>query len=243
MPNFNKEALDHICKTILDSDQALTSDLIDKIEKLYEEALITKFIKDRDEATRALNDRVAKRLSEETDSRPTPQPEKMQELEELQKPANLGDEVKVLPHPEGPPKPQPRVQPEPPTPKQEQAAPAEAPNEESKAPEPQQPVQNEPPQEVKDALSSQPMSEPARSNPRLQKLNIGLNDRIAFVKQLFMGSQEDYQRVVGQINTMDDYDETIEFILNVVKPDYDWSQVEETEQRLLDLVAHRFNKS
>ncbi len=233
MSNFNKEALDRICEQILNSSESLSDDLISKIENLYEEALIAQFLNERQRVHEALEQRIVSRLKEAP--KPTPQKAEFTEIES-EKPLSMGDEVKVLPHPEGPPKPQPR-----PTPTVE--APIEtkeATTEEVEVSAPAAPEVTEPPKEVVDALNGGPSQSDKGS--RLANLNIGLNDRIAFVKQLFMGSQEDYQRVISQINTMEDYDESIAFIQNVVKPDYDWAEYEETEQRLLDLVGHRFNK-
>ena len=81
----------------------------------------------------------------------------------------------------------------------------------------------------------------ASLNDRLNKnINIGLNDRIAFVKHLFGGSQEDCNRVISQLNTMTTFEDAQNFILDVVKPDYDWSNKEEYEERLLEIVTKRF---
>lgn len=83
---------------------------------------------------------------------------------------------------------------------------------------------------------------PAKSlNDRLQtNIQIGLNDRIAFVKNLFEGSQEDFNRVISQLNTFKTEKEAKKFINKMVKPDYDWSKQEELENRLLDIVERRF---
>jgi hypothetical protein len=71
-------------------------------------------------------------------------------------------------------------------------------------------------------------------------LQIGLNDRIAFVKQLFDGSQEDFNRVISQLNTFNTEDEAKKFVLQFVKPDYDWSNKQEFEERLLQLIERKF---
>tara|TARA_R110002049_G_scaffold19876_8_gene73972 strand:- start:1573 stop:2412 length:840 start_codon:yes stop_codon:yes gene_type:complete len=83
---------------------------------------------------------------------------------------------------------------------------------------------------------------PAKSlNDRFQtNIQIGLNDRIAFVKNLFEGSQEDFNRVISQLNTFKTEKEAKKFINKMVKPDYDWSKQEELENRLLDIVERRF---
>jgi hypothetical protein len=72
-------------------------------------------------------------------------------------------------------------------------------------------------------------------------INIGLNDRIAFVKNLFNGSQEDYNRVVSQLNTFKTEKEAKKFIHKMVKPDYDWSKQEELETRFMEIVERKFS--
>ncbi|MDX1829567.1 MAG: hypothetical protein R3342_08485 [Lutibacter sp.] len=71
-------------------------------------------------------------------------------------------------------------------------------------------------------------------------LQIGLNDRIAFVNQLFNGSQEDFNRVISQLNTFNSEEEAKNFLLKLVKPDYDWSNKQEFEERLLMLIERKF---
>jgi len=83
----------------------------------------------------------------------------------------------------------------------------------------------------------------ASLNDRLKKgINIGLNDRIAFVKHLFNGSTEDFNRVVSQLNTASSELEALEFLNNMVKPEYNnWSGKEAYEQRLLSFLEGRFS--
>jgi len=71
-------------------------------------------------------------------------------------------------------------------------------------------------------------------------LQIGLNDRIAFVNQLFDGSQEDFNRVISQLNTFNSEEDAKKFLLKFVKPDYDWSNQQEFEERLLTLIERKF---
>ena len=73
-----------------------------------------------------------------------------------------------------------------------------------------------------------------------KNLQIGLNDRIAFVKHLFEGSQEDYNRVVSQLNSFKNEKEAIKFISKMVKLDYDWSGKEEYEERFISLITRKF---
>jgi hypothetical protein len=82
---------------------------------------------------------------------------------------------------------------------------------------------------------------PSSLNDKLQtNIQIGLNDRIVFVKNLFEGSQEDFNRVISQLNTFKTEKEAKKFISKMVKPDYNWSEQEELENRLLAIIERRF---
>jgi hypothetical protein len=75
----------------------------------------------------------------------------------------------------------------------------------------------------------------------IKGINIGLNDRIAFVKQLFAGSNEDYNRVISQISTMDTLEEAQEFVDTMVKPDYNnWEGKEDYATRFMNLIEKKF---
>lgn len=71
-------------------------------------------------------------------------------------------------------------------------------------------------------------------------IKVDLNDRIAFVKHLFDGSQEDFNRVLSQLNSFDTENEAKDFIAEFVKPDYDWSEKEVYEKRLMELIERKF---
>ncbi|WP_452230483.1 hypothetical protein [Lacinutrix sp. MEBiC02404] len=72
-------------------------------------------------------------------------------------------------------------------------------------------------------------------------LQIGLNDKIAFIKHLFDGKNEDYERVISQINTSESFADAQNFIQNMVKPDYNnWIGKEDVEARLLELIESKF---
>ena len=86
-------------------------------------------------------------------------------------------------------------------------------------------------------------SEKPRSvNDRVRKgINIGLNDRLAFVKNLFDGSASDYNRVLSQLNTIKSKEEAFNFVANMVKPDYNnWEGKEDYESRFLTIVEKKF---
>ena len=84
---------------------------------------------------------------------------------------------------------------------------------------------------------------PRSLNDRLKKgINIGLNDRMAFVKHLFDGSTSDYNRVLSQLNTIKSKEEAFNFVSNMVKPDYNnWEGKEEYESRFLAIVEKKFD--
>ena len=73
-----------------------------------------------------------------------------------------------------------------------------------------------------------------------KNLQIDLNDRIAFVKNLFGGSQEDFNRVLSQLNTMGSEKEAKSF-LKMVKKEYDWGDKEAYEERLYTLIEKKYN--
>ena len=72
-------------------------------------------------------------------------------------------------------------------------------------------------------------------------ITIGLNDKIAFIKHLFDGKHEDYERVLSQLNTLNSMDEVSNFIQNIVKPDYNnWVGKEEFEERFMGIIESKF---
>jgi hypothetical protein len=102
--------------------------------------------------------------------------------------------------------------------------------------------QNEP-------ISSAPQTTFEKEEPKSVTLNdklvkeitIGLNDRIAFVKHLFGGNNEDYNRVVNQLITFDTFVETKAFIDEMVKPDYNnWEGKEDYEHRFMEIIEKKF---
>ena len=100
------------------------------------------------------------------------------------------------------------------------------------------------PPKSKPVVKPKPVQEKTRSsvNDRIfsNKIQIGLNDRIAFVKHLFNFSQEDFNRVLSQLNTFTTEKDAKDFIINVVQPDYDWTGKEEYIERLVMLIERRF---
>ena len=75
----------------------------------------------------------------------------------------------------------------------------------------------------------------------IKGFNIGLNDKIAFTKSLFDGNEEDYNRVVSQLQTYSSLDEAFKFLNHIVKPDYNnWEGKEEIEKRFLKYIENNF---
>jgi hypothetical protein len=74
-------------------------------------------------------------------------------------------------------------------------------------------------------------------------LNIGLNDKLAFIKHLFDDSIEDYERVLSQINTSSSFIEASKLIQSIVKPDYNnWIGKEVYEERFMEIIESKFSK-
>ena len=83
---------------------------------------------------------------------------------------------------------------------------------------------------------------PKSLNDRLAKdFQVGLNDKLAFVKHLFNNDMEDYTRVLSQLTTIDSEERSVAFINNMVKPEYNnWEGKEEYEARFVALIERRF---
>ena len=97
----------------------------------------------------------------------------------------------------------------------------------------------------KEIVSPEPTQEnsaPKSLNDKLTKnLSIGLNDRLAFVKHLFDGSMDDYNRVVSQLNTIETLERSVSFIENMVKPEYNhWEGKEEYQERFMAILERKF---
>ena len=79
-------------------------------------------------------------------------------------------------------------------------------------------------------------------NDKLNKgINITLNDRIAFEKNLFDGSTADLNRVISQLSTFDNFEDAKNFIEEMVRPDYnDWKGKDEFVERFMEFVESKF---
>ncbi|AEH00774.1 hypothetical protein [Lacinutrix sp. 5H-3-7-4] len=97
---------------------------------------------------------------------------------------------------------------------------------------------------VFDKVSDIKANEKKSLNDKLKSggFNIGLNDKIAFIKHLFNGEAEDYNRVISQLNTITSYDEATLLIENQVKPDYNfWVNKEEYAERFMQIIEAKYN--
>lgn len=78
---------------------------------------------------------------------------------------------------------------------------------------------------------------PLNNTLKTTSFNIGLNDKIAFIKHLFDGNNDDYNRVISQLNTIDCFDNAKRFIDNMVKPDYNnWIGKEAYQERFIQII-------
>ena len=77
-------------------------------------------------------------------------------------------------------------------------------------------------------------------NNKYSKLELGLNDRLAFIKILFNGSTDDFEMVISALSTMETKEECNTFILKTIQPDYNWSGKEETIEKFISFANARF---
>ena len=101
------------------------------------------------------------------------------------------------------------------------------------------------PEEVEEIEVPEVISEVKKSNPINDSfskiISFGLNDKIAFEKQLFGGSSEDLNRVISQLSTFDTFDEAENFIEDMVKPDYNnWEGKDDYVARFMEIVEKKF---
>lgn len=98
------------------------------------------------------------------------------------------------------------------------------------------PIQDTESSEAKPPLASVTLNESVSKS-----IAIGLNDRIGFVNHLFSGSNEDFNRVLSQLNTFDTFEEAKTFINEMVIPDYNyWVGEEEYIERFMAIVEKKF---
>lgn len=79
-------------------------------------------------------------------------------------------------------------------------------------------------------------------NDRLvgKNIQVGLNDRIAFVNKLFNFSQSDFNRVLSRLNDCSSKKEAMDFFTYQVKPNYNWKGKEDLEERFVAMIERKF---
>jgi hypothetical protein len=79
-------------------------------------------------------------------------------------------------------------------------------------------------------------------NDRLHKgLKFGMNDRLGFIQHLFNGSDQDFNRVISQLNTRSTFADAKNFINTMVKPDYNnWKGKDTYTSRFMELVEKNY---
>lgn len=97
-------------------------------------------------------------------------------------------------------------------------------------------------EEIEDVFEEIEVKESNPINDSFSKtISFGLNDKIAFEKQLFGGSSEDLNRVISQLSTFDTFDEAENFIEDMVKPDYNnWEGKDDYVARFMEIVEKKF---
>ncbi len=79
-------------------------------------------------------------------------------------------------------------------------------------------------------------------NDRLLKnsIQVGLNDRIAFVNNLFNYSQSEFNNTLSVLNNFESESEAKTYIKNTLKIKFNWNGKEEIEERFILLVERKF---
>ena len=106
--------------------------------------------------------------------------------------------------------------------------------------------------EFKDTISldeTEKLFQTKKEEPRQLSLNdklvgnsiqVGLNDRIAFVNKLFNFSQSDFNKVLSKLNDCATKEEALRYFQYQVKPNYNWKGKEELEERLVNLIERKY---
>lgn len=76
---------------------------------------------------------------------------------------------------------------------------------------------------------------------KAEGLVIDLNDKIAFIKHLFNGDEDVFNRVLSQLNTVGSFEEAKNFIQTMIKPDFDhWEGKDEYEERFIAIIENKY---
>ena len=75
-----------------------------------------------------------------------------------------------------------------------------------------------------------------------KELKFALNDRLAFIKHLFEGNAEHFDKAIAHLNTIDTEERSLAFVNNLVKPEYNqWQEKIEYEKRFVAQIKKRFS--
>ena len=89
--------------------------------------------------------------------------------------------------------------------------------------------------------STSQLQQPPKPSLHIKKMNIGLNDKISFIKHLFNGDSEFYENFIDRLNAFENYEDALRYINQEIKPQYDdWEGKDEYEFRLLQLLELKF---
>lgn len=232
--NVRKE-LKELCYFIIENNNALSRpEQLTRVQMLYERLLVLNYLEEveaekQSKGSASAGPSKAKPGQEVKTVSPSPPPQEVSSP----RPQEVAEKREVEPSPEPPIKPE--ASPKPEAPKEDLASP-EKPEASKSAKESVEPEER---RDLNDGHQA-----PKSVNDQLAKgsIQVGLNDRIAFVKHLFNDSQADFNRVLSQLNTLDTYLESMYFIENLVKPDYDWEDKKPYEERLINLIKKRFGE-
>lgn len=74
-----------------------------------------------------------------------------------------------------------------------------------------------------------------------KNIAISLNDRLAFINNLFDGEVEDFENTIRYIFSQKEVDVVIEYITEIIKPYYNnWIEKEEYEKRFMEIILKYF---
>ncbi len=98
-------------------------------------------------------------------------------------------------------------------------------------------------EELQDTFSVDKMAtlfENTFKKPKNNSIEIDLRDRISFIKNLFNGNHEDFNKVLSELNNYDSEEEANSFINKNVKPNYNWSKNRDVESKFMSAVRSKF---
>lgn len=99
---------------------------------------------------------------------------------------------------------------------------------------------------VKKESPTQTIASDTKAPPNLndsyhKKTGVGLNDRLAFINQLFQGNTSDFNRVISQISTMDNWTSVENYLNEFIRPEYPhWADKKDIEQRFIEHLKKNF---